>query len=320
MARNIGIGGGLSNPETPERGIRTDMAGPEGSSNQFKGVAITALGVLILSPDGLLTSLVSADPRTQLVWRGLFMGLALTAFVMIRYRSRTGDALRLLATRAYLGVAVLFTVSSVGWVTAITSTSVANTLFIVACAPLFAAIFSWMFLRERVPLRTAAAILLAIAGMAVIFAEGLGRGDLFGNVAAVITALAWGAMVVTLRAGRVEDPAPSLALGGYLIALVGLAVAPTLAIEALDQLWLVLLGFAVLPLSFFLIGLGPRYIPAAEVSLIILLEAVLGPFWVWLAIGQVPSQTTLAGGAVILVTLAVHFAIGLRTERRGPCS
>lgn len=293
------------------------MAQSEGSSSQFKGVAITALGVLILSPDGLLTSLVAADPRTQLFWRGLFMGFALSVFVVGRYGMRSGRALRLLTTPAYLGVAVLFAVSSVGWVAAITSTSVANTLFIVACAPLFAAMFSRIFLNERVPLRTVVAILLAIGGMAVIFAEGLGRGDLLGNIAAVVTALAWGGMVVTLRAGRIEDPAPSLALGGYLIALAGLAVAPSLAVDALDQVWLVLLGFVVLPLSFFLIGLGPKYIPAAEVSLIMLLEAVLGPVWAWLAIGQVPTQTALAGGAVILVTLAVHFAIGLRRNGVG---
>jgi drug/metabolite transporter (DMT)-like permease len=288
------------------------MAHATEESSQFKGIAITVAGVIVLSPDGLLTSLVAADPRTQLFWRGLFMGIALTLFVAVRYRGRAGAVFARLRTRGQLAVGFLFAVSSVGWVTAITTTSVANTLFIVACAPLFAAIFAWMFAGARVPARTFVAIAIAIAAMGVIFAEGLGRGDHWGNFAAVVTALAWGGMVVILGHARIDDPAPSLALGGFLIALVGLAVAPTVAIVTLDIAWLAILGFAVLPVSFFLIGLGPKYIPAPEVSLIILLEAVLGPFWAWLAIAQTPSATTLAGGAVILATLAVHFAIGLR--------
>lgn len=287
------------------------------SGNHLKGIALTATGVLILSPDGLLTSLVEADPRTSLIWRGLFMGLALTVFVLVRYRGGAGAAFADLRRLPYLAVGVLFAISSIGWVTAIVTTSVANTLFIVACAPLFSAIFARAFLGERVPPRTLFTIMIAIGAMGVIFAEGLGRGDLVGNLAAVITALAWAGLVVILGHARIEDPAPSLALGAYLVALVAFAVAPTVAVAGNDWLWLALLGFVVLPASFFLIGLGPRYIPAPEVSLIMLLEAVLGPLWAWLAIAQSPSPTTLIGGAVILGTLAIHFAIGLRRIQSG---
>lgn len=287
------------------------------SSKHLKGIAITATGVLILSPDGLLTSLVEADPRTSLIWRGLFMGLALSVFILLRYRAGAGAAFGNLRRMPYLAVGVLFAISSIGWVTAIVTTSVANTLFIVACAPLFSAIFAWVFLGERVPPRTIITILIAIAAMGVIFAEGLGRGDLVGNLAAVMTALAWAGLVVILGHARIEDPAPSLALGAFLVAIVAFAAAPAVAVAGNDWLWLAILGFVVLPASFFLIGLGPRYIPAPEVSLIMLLEAVLGPLWAWLVITQSPSPTTLVGGAVILGTLAVHFAIGLRQQTRG---
>jgi len=293
------------------------MTDPRGArSRHLKGIAITAFGVLILTPDGLLTSLVAADVRTALFWRGLFMGLALTAFVLLRYRRDTGTILRALLTAPQLFIALMFTVSSIGFVVSVVTTSVANTLFIVASAPLFSALLAWIVFRERTPPRTIVAILIAMAGMGVIFAEGLGRGDLWGNLAALITALAWACMVVVLSHAKIKDPAPALALGGYLIAGAALLVAPTLVAVTLDLVWLAILGLFVLPVSFFLIGLGPQYIPPPEVSLIMLLEAVLGPIWAWFFIAQSPSPQTMLGGALILITLAIHFSIGLVREHR----
>lgn len=289
------------------------MASSSRSGNHLKGIAITATGVAILSPDGLITSLVSADIRTSLFWRGLLLGIAMTIFVAARYRGDLGQIFGRLRQVPHLVVAILFAVSSIGWVTAITLTSVANTLFIVASAPLFAAIFARIFMGEHVPRRTIITIFITIGAMAVIFAEGLGRGDLFGNLAAVGTALAWAGMVVVLSHAQIDDPAPAMALSGYMIAALALIVAPTVAVVALDMLWLGLLGLVVLPVSFFMIMLGPRHLPAPEVSLIMLLEAVLGPIWAWWFISQTPSTLSLIGGGVILGTLAIHFAIGLRT-------
>ncbi|MEP4379512.1 MAG: DMT family transporter [Alphaproteobacteria bacterium] len=291
------------------------MASSSRSGNHLKGIAITATGVVILSPDGLITSLVAADIRTSLFWRGLLLGIAMTGFLLVRYR---GDLLQIfsrLRQLPHLAVAFMFAASSVGWVTAITLTSVANTLFILACAPLFAAIFARIFMGERVPRRTIVTIFIAIGAMAVIFAEGLGRGDLYGNLAAVATALVWAGMVVVLSHTQIDDPAPAMALSGYIVAVVALFVAPTISIIALDALWLGLLGFVVLPVSFFMILLGPRHLSAPEVSLIMLLEAVLGPIWAWWFISQAPSPLSLIGGTVIVGTLAVHFAIGLRDEK-----
>lgn len=289
------------------------MASSSRSGNHLKGIAITATGVAILSPDGLITSLVAADIRTALFWRGLLLGFAMTLFLLVRYRGDNGRILRQLSRRADLVVAVLFAASSVGWVTAITLTSVANTLFIVACAPLFAAIFARIFLGERVSRRTILTIIIAIGAMGVIFAEGLGRGDIMGNLAAVATALVWAGMVVVLSHAQIDDPAPAMALSGYMIAALALIVAPTVAVVTLDMLWLGLLGLVVLPVSFFMIMLGPRHLSAPEVSLIMLLEAVLGPIWAWWFISQTPSTLSLVGGGVILGALAIHFAIGLRT-------
>ncbi len=279
----------------------------------MRGIAIVTLGVLVLTPDGLLITLVSADIWTMLFWRGLLMALVFTAVAVARRR----DTPIADPTHSYapiLAVAALFSVSSISFVTAIVTTSVANTLFIVAAAPLFAALWSRLFLKERVAPRTLVAITITLAGMAAIFGDGLGRGDALGNLSAVVAAACWSGMLVVFRRHPQTNIGIAIAGGGYLVAALALIMAPTLAVSAADALWLGLLGLVVLPISFNLISQGPRYLPAAEVSLIVLLEAVIGPFWAWAFIGQVPTATGLAGGAVILTTLAIYFYLNLRRE------
>jgi drug/metabolite transporter (DMT)-like permease len=276
-----------------------------------RGIAIVVLGVLVLTPDGLLTTLVSADLWTMIFWRGLLMGLALTVFSLIwrRQKSVTPHAL---FTLPALAITILFAVSSVAFVTAIVTTSVANTLFLITVAPLFAAAFARIFFKEPMTPRTIVAIVVVIAGMAIIFGDGLSRGNLAGNLTAVFAAACWAGSLVVLRHAPQVDAASAIAGGGYLIAAIALVVAPTLLVSPADALWLGLLGLIVLPVSFGLISLGPRYLPASEVSLIVLLEAVIGPLWAWAFIGQIPTVTSLAGGALIIATLAVYFYVSGR--------
>ena len=280
------------------------------------GVAIVVLGVLILTPDGLLTTLVSADLWTMLFWRGLLMGLALTVFSLI-WRRRRDVTPRALFTLPTLGISLLFAGSSAAFVTAIVTTSVANTLFLITVAPLFAAAFARIFFKEPVAPRTIAAIVATMAGMAIIFGDGLGRGDLLGDLAAVSAAAGWAGALVSLRHSPRTDAPMAIAGGGYLIAAFALVVAPTLAVSSADAVLLGLLGLIVLPVSFGLISLGTRYLPAAEVSLIVLLEAVIGPLWAWAFIGQLPTLASLAGGAIIITTLAVYFYVSRSANAGG---
>lgn len=291
-----------------------EPAGGAKTGAHVRGIAIVAVGVLILTPDGLLTTLVSADTWTMLFWRGLLMAIALTLFSLAR-RRRTAITLQSIATVPTLAITLLFTCSSIAFVTAIVTTSVANTLFLITVAPLFDAAFAHIFLGEKVTARTIIAIAIVLAGMAIIFGDGLSRGDALGNFSAVFAAACWAGMLVVVRRAPHTHTAIALAGGGYLIALVALVAAPTLLVGSADAVWLGLLGLIVLPISFGLISLGPRYLPAPEVSLIVLLEAVIGPLWAWAFIGQLPTLTSLAGGALIVATLAVYFRLSLRSAR-----
>jgi len=193
-------------------------------------------------------------------------------------------------------------------------------LVIVAAAPLAAAVFSLVFLREGVPLRTWAAITLAVAGIALLVSEDLGSGSLLGDLAAALCALCIGAGFTIARHARAVSMVPAMALSGLLTAGIALPVALATEHGALlftgAQLGYTLaMGLVVVPLSFALITLGPRYLPAAEVGLIMLLETVLGPFWVWLAIGEYPGDLALVGGALVVATLAGHSLGGARRRR-----
>lgn len=308
--RRTGLGGRVSD-------ITAGNAANSNSGPHARGMLITTLGVIVLSPDTLLLRLIETDGMTILVWRGLLMGLTLLAYLALRHRGGVVGEFRRIG-RWGLVAAVLFAVNSLFFVTSVMLTTVANTLLIISAAPLFAALWSWLFLREQVRSRTWAAIAAGFAGMLIIFGGSLGGGSLVGDLCAVGTACFLAGNLTVLRHVRAINMLPALALAGFLFALAALPFAGELALSARDTVLLVLLGVVIVPLSFALITTGPRYLPAAEVSLIMLLEAILGPLWVWLVIGEVPPAATFAGGAVILATLAIHSLAALRSGETEP--
>ena len=277
-----------------------------------KGMLITVAGVLAVTPDSLLIRLVSADFMTLMFWRGLLVCLTLAAGLFAVHK---GQILAKFAAIGWPGLvfAGLFSLNSFSFVLAVETTTVANTLVLISAAPLFAAIIARLFLQETVRRRTWLAILAATAGIVVIVSGSLGGGGaLLGDLAALVTALGLAIQFNILRRYRAVNMIPAIAVGNLITALVSLPFADTLAIVPMDVLWLCLLGVAVMPVAAALIVTGPRYLPAPEVSLVLLLETVVGPFWVWLALGEVPSGRAFLGGAIVIAALAGHATAALR--------
>lgn len=282
-------------------------------SSHLKGLLLTVSGVLVLTPDSLLIRLAALDHWTLLFWRGLLMALGMLVGLAVVYRRDTWRCC-LAIGKAGLVVAGLFALSTIFFVTSITHTSVANTLVIVSASPLFAAIFSRVFLHEPVERRTWLAIVIAMCAIGLIVAQSLAQGSLFGDLCAVGTAIGMAGSFVAMRYGRAVNMIPASALSGVIVALVMLPLAQPLMLDAQQVGVVGLLGLIVLPVSFALITLGPRYLPAPEVSLILLLETALGPLWVWLALGEIPTWSALVGGTLLLLTLIIHSLLALRPE------
>ncbi len=287
---------------------RPDSDAPVHSVNgdaRLKGVLITAAGVLALSPDGLLIRLIAADDWTLLFWRGLLSGLAIFAALAIIHRGALPGKIRAIGATG-LWLVFFFTVVSVLFILSITLTTVANTLFITNTAPLFAALISHFVLREHVSRVTWAAIGFALVGIGLIASESVARGgdSVLGDVVALGAALAMAVTVVLARKGRARSMVAAVGLAGLMTAAVALPFAAPLSIGSENALYVALMGLVVLPLGFGLVTLGPRYLPAPQVSLLLLGEAIIGPLLVWLALGESPGALGLAGGAVVLASLA----------------
>ena len=287
-----------------------------GDPSRTKGLTLGILGVLFLSPDTLIIRLVNTDPWTFIAWRGALTCAGMLIILALQYR------LSLFSKTFAIGwvgmlIAVIFALNNVFFQLSVQSTTVANTLVIIATAPLFAALFSIIFLRERIPLRTWAAIVLAMLGIAIVFIGGLAPSDLFGNSTALVSAIGLGIHFVLVRFARPTDMTPAIAIAGVLMCLIGITIAPDLSLRPSQLGYLVLLGVILLPVSFALLTRAPQHIPAPEVSLILLLETILGPLWVWWAIQERPALPTLIGGGLIVIVITIHAIIGLRTLSKG---
>nr|WP_037257670.1 DMT family transporter [Rhodovibrio salinarum] len=285
-------------------------------SDHAKGLVITALGVLVLSPDALLLRLLTVDPFTTVFWRALLMGITLASVLALVYRGRADRAVRAVGGWGLIS-AQIYALNMISFVYSIHHTSAANTLVIIAAAPLFAAILSRVFLGEGVRPETWAATVIVLGGIAVVFWDGLAQGTWNGDLAALVTALCLASNFTILRHRKHIDMVPATALGGFIAAGVLLLIGAATPGSPNGQDWLVLalLGFFVVPVAFGLITIGPRYITAPEVGLLMLLETVLGPLWVWLALGERASALSLTGGGIVLVTLAIYFTWRLYGRR-----
>jgi drug/metabolite transporter (DMT)-like permease len=284
-------------------------------SSRAKGLLVVGLGVAALSPDALVLRLVKLGVLPILFWRGV--GMAVGFLCLFALLNRGVPRRRLAAGgRWTLAIGLLGSLSNLFFVTAITHTGVADTLLILSSSPVLAAVLTTVFLREPIRTGTWAACLLVLAGVAVIVVGGLGDSGLAGDLAAFGGALSTSCSLVVLRHRRGLDPLPGLALGGVLVAVYGLAGAAH-PVDARQLLLLAADGLVLLPLGIGLVTRGPRYLPPPEISLMTLLEAALGPLWVWLDLGEQPRRTTVLSGATIVLVLAVHSLAGERQPGQG---
>jgi len=284
-------------------------------STHLKGLSLTFLAVLILSPDALLVRLIHCDVWTLLFWRCLLTSIMQSLFLALFYRRQFLQSFRNIGRTGLLSASVVAT-GALFFVNSLKQTAAANTLIILAAAPLFSSLLSWFFLREKIARHTWVAIFICFGGILLIFSGSLSSGLLLGDLLALGATFMWASNIVILRSGRAINMVPANLLGNLLVVPAALlAGAQPMALSGSDILYLILLGGVVLPVSFTMITVSPRYLPAPEVSLILLIETIVGPIWVWLVLNEVPLTTTLLAGLLIVGTLAVHTLASLWNMR-----
>ncbi len=286
-------------------------------TGQAKGVLLTTLGVLAIVPDSLLIRLISADTLVVAFWRSALAGLVLAAFVLLIRRRAAFAALGELRWHG-VAYAVSTATATLLFVVAVRTTTVANTVFIVSTAPVFSAIASRVFIGERIGRRMIVTIVFCFFGIGIIASGTAGAGSraFAGDVAALGVAVCLAIGYTAARSARRFSMVPAAAASQLLLALTLAFVIDRPVLAGADLAYALVLGCVLVPLGAGLLSTGPRYITAAEVSLLLLLEAVLAPVLVWLVLGEAPRTSTLWGGGLVLLVLAASNAAGIRAVSR----
>ncbi len=280
-----------------------------------KGFLLTLAGVLVFTPDALLIRLTAVDAFTLAFGRGLLGGFVILLGYVYFVREGFWLAARRLG-RWGIFVACLQATCSIIFYCAFSYTSVANVLIIFACTPLIAAMLSRILYGERVVRATRWAILGAAFGLMMVASGSLGGIQWYGDSLALANAVLLALMYTILRGHREINMVPAAAVGLLLAAALSAPFALFPVMDSMQWLWLGVGGLLVLPLALVLMTLGPRYLPAPEVAMLTLLEAVLAPLWVWWVIGENPGWRTIVGGTIVICVLLVHSAVRLRREPR----
>ncbi len=282
-------------------------------NDQTKGVLLTSLGVLAIVPDTLLIRLMDTDVLTVVFWRAIFSAAAIMLGVFFFYRGKTLQTIKELGKFGFL-YALFMGLGTLLFVSAAQLTSVANTVFIVSISPVFAAIVSRVFLGEQISTRMVWTIGLSLVGIAII-AYGSIDGTssaIWGDLCAFGAAFSLAIAFTAARAGRSVSMVPAAGLAYVMTTFAVLPfVNPSAGLAAESWIYALLLGCVFVPIGTSLMALGARYIPSAEVSLLLLLEAVLAPLLVWAVLDEFPGDLTLIGGAIVLGVLATSNFIAL---------
>ena len=276
--------------------------------NRNKGVILVLTAGIFWSFAGLAVRLIEFANEWQILFfRSSTLVCFLTCYFLVARKGRIIATFRNCGILGFLAGLTL-SIAFCAWIFALTHTTVANALFLLSTAPFFAAFFGWLILNERVAMSLLWFIALAICGVGVMVAEGYHLGTLWGSIMALIAGVGFGVFAVLLRKGRNTELVPAVFWAGFCATIISggiiLGTETTFDINLRDWLLCASMGVFQVGVGLVIFTHGSRYLPAAEITLLSLTEIVLGPVWVWLAIGEVPGNWTVVGGIIVLSAIA----------------
>ena len=271
-------------------------------------LSLSLAGVLLLSPDSLLIRLLNLSDFSLIFYRSYLPAVTLFIFILWFYKKNTIQAFLLIGVPGVI-YATLYAITHVCFVYSIQYTSVSNTLVIVASAPIFSAILSIIFLKEQPSLFTWLIIIIALVSMFIIGWGSYSTTGIFGDIMALIVAIAMGSGGVLVRYFKNIDLVPACFVGCILAGLYTLPFQIEFDLTSIQILYLSMMCFVILPIPFIIMTIAPKYTPAYQVSLVFLLESVLGSAWVWVVINEVPSLNTIIGGAILLSSVLIYMIL-----------
>ena len=280
-------------------------------TNQQKGSLLSFIAVMFITPDSMFIRLTNIETWGMLFYRGAIPFVVVLTGLLLFYKN---NFLKALFNIGYPGIFYIFSFSicNITFVISIQNTNVANTLVMIAMAPMISAILGAIFLKEIPDYKTWVAIIITFIAVAYIFQDSIELGNFYGDIFGLITALGLACNAVLARFAKDRDLVPSAVIGKLFVAIFALFFVESFALVESDLIIVPLMCVMCVAIPFVLVTIAPRFIPAEEVNLFFLLETIIGPVWVWLIINEQPSLEALQGGLVIIITIAIHSFLKLK--------
>jgi drug/metabolite transporter (DMT)-like permease len=287
------------------------------SAHHRRGVVLMLAATLCWATAGMLVRNMDLRDSWEITfWRSLFMTLVISGVLVYQYRGATLARFRAVG-RSGVVTGALWALMYVCFILALGRTTVANVLVLSAVAPFSSALLGRLMLGERVAPRTWAAMLVAFAGILIMFEEAVGAGAWVGNLIALVIPIAFGVNVTLLRRAHAQvDMVPTLVLSGLISMAATLPLAWPLTPTGKDLGLLAIMGAVQLGLGLVLMMLATPHLAAAEIGLLAVTETIFGTALTWLAAGEQPGALTLTGGGIAIGALVVNELLGLRTRSR----
>ena len=280
-------------------------------TDQQKGSLLAFTAVVFITPDSLFIRLSNIDTWGLLFYRGAIPFITVFIALLMVYKA---NFFKLLFSMGRPGIfyAVTFSITNVTFLISIQNTNVANTLIMIAMAPMLSAVLGAIFLKENPDKKTWIAILITFLAAIYIFYDSIQLGNILGDIFGLITALGLAIGAVIVRSAKEKNLVPSAMIGKLLVAVFALFFVKDLELINTDIFIVPLMCILCVAIPFVLVTIAPRFITAAEVNLFFLLETIFGPIWVWVVIKEQPSLETIIGGIIIILTLAIHSSLALK--------
>ena len=280
-------------------------------TDQKKGSLMAFVAVMFITPDSLFIRLSNVETWSLVFYRGIIPFVLVFIGMLLIYRLKFFNLLR---SNGYYGFAYVltFSVTNIAFVVSIQNTNVANTLIMIATAPMLSAILGSFFLKENPDKKTWVAIFITFFAALYIFYDSIKLGNFFGDILGFVAAMGLAVGAVIIRSAKKLNLIPSAVVGKLIIALFAMLFVKDYSLNNNDIYIVPLMCVMCVAIPFVLVTIAPRFMTAAEVNLFFLLETIIGPIWVWLIIKEQPTPETIVGGAIIVLTIATHSFLKLK--------
>ena len=269
-------------------------------NNETLGALALIFAGVFLSFGGVIIRFMESSSAWQITgYRSITFSLAILLYILIKYKKDTPHAFKKIGHSGIL-IALILGFSNTCFVWGMSTTTVSNAVFIMSTGPLFAAICSYFFLKRKIGKKTFIAIAGSMFGITIMFSGGMESTNYIGNIIILGVPIGFAFQLTLLNYNSHIDFMPATFLGGVFSSLIGFIFMANLDISTHDLLLCLFMGAFQVGIGFMLITIGSRYIPPHRAALFLLMEPVLAPIWAFLGVGEIPGQTEMLGGLIVL--------------------